>query len=127
MRGHEEASGIKYVPKELTEQWAAKDPIKNFQKYLLDKKLITLDEILTIKKGISNEIDVNWKKAVKEEAIVSSTSNELSDVFQPFDYQQINPSDKKSKIRLVDAISNSLRQSMEKYGSMVIMGHLLPR
>ena len=122
MRGHEEASGIKYVPKELTEQWAAKDPIKNFQKYLLDKKLITLDEILVIKKGISNEIDLNWKKAVKEEAIVSSTSNELSDVYQSFDYQQINPSDKKSKIRLVDAISHSLRQSMEIYGDMVLMG-----
>jgi 2-oxoisovalerate dehydrogenase E1 component len=122
MRGHEEASGIKYVPKELTEQWAAKDPIKNFQKYLLDKKLITLDEILVIKKGISNEIDINWKKAVKEEIVVSTTSNELSDVFQSFDYQQVNPSDKKSKIRLVDAISHSLRQSMEKYEDLVIMG-----
>ncbi|MFT6754723.1 MAG: 2-oxoisovalerate dehydrogenase E1 component [Urechidicola sp.] len=122
MRGHEEASGIKYVPKELTEQWAAKDPIKNFQKHLLDKKLITLDEILVIKKGISNEIDINWKKAVKEEIVVSNTSNELSDVFQSFDYQQINPSDKKSKIRLVDAISHSLRQSMEKYEDLVIMG-----
>ncbi|MFT5791945.1 MAG: 2-oxoisovalerate dehydrogenase E1 component [Saprospiraceae bacterium] len=122
MRGHEEASGIKYVPKELTEQWAAKDPIKNFQKHLLDKKLITLDEILVIKKGISNEIDINWKKAVKEEIVVSTTSNELSDVFQSFDYQQINPSDKKSKIRLVDAISHSLRQSMEKYEDLVIMG-----
>ncbi|MFT7331722.1 MAG: 2-oxoisovalerate dehydrogenase E1 component [Roseivirga sp.] len=122
MRGHEEASGIKYVPKELTEQWAAKDPIKNFQKHLLDKKLITLDEILVIKKGISNEIDINWKKAVKEEIVVSNTSNELSDVFQSFDYQQINPSDKKSKIRLVDAISHSLRQSMEKHEDLVIMG-----
>ncbi|MFT7498298.1 MAG: 2-oxoisovalerate dehydrogenase E1 component [Porticoccaceae bacterium] len=122
MRGHEEASGIKYVPKELTEQWAAKDPIKNFQKHLLDKKLITLDEILVIKKGISNEIDINWKKAVKEEIVVSTTSNELSGVFQSFDYQQINPSDKKSKIRLVDAISHSLRQSMEKYEDLVIMG-----
>ncbi|MFT4642195.1 MAG: 2-oxoisovalerate dehydrogenase E1 component [Candidatus Azotimanducaceae bacterium] len=122
MRGHEEASGIKYVPKELTEQWAAKDPIKNFQKHLLDKKLITLDEILVIKKGISNEIDINWKKAVKEEIVVSTTSNELSDVFQSFDYQQINPSDKKSNIRLVDAISHSLRQSMEKHEDLVIMG-----
>ena len=122
MRGHEEASGIKYVPKEMTEQWAAKDPIKNFQKYLLDKKLITLDEILTFKKGISNEIDLNWKKAAKEDIVVSSVSNELSDVYKPFDYNEVSPSNKKTKIRLVDAISDSLRQSMEKDDAMVIMG-----
>ena len=69
MRGHEEASGTKYVPKELVEQWAAKDPVKNFQKYLLNEELITLDEILTIKKGLSKEIDSCWKNSNEEEKI----------------------------------------------------------
>ena len=105
MRGHEEASGIKYVPKELTQEWAEKDPIKNYQKYLLDEKLITVDEILVFKKAISKEIDENWKKAVQEEIHESSIENELSDVFQNFEYQEVKPSEKKSKIRLVDAIS----------------------
>ncbi len=122
MRGHEEASGIKYVPKELTEEWAKKDPIKNFQKYLLDKKLITLDEILEFKKEYSNEIDVNLKIAFAEEPIESSVENELKDVFQEFDYQEVKPSEKKSNIRLVDAISNGLKQSMEKYDNLIIMG-----
>ena len=122
MRGHEEASGIKYVPKELTAEWAEKDPIKNYQKYLLDEKLITLDEILVFKKAISKEIDENWKGAVNEEAHESSIENELSDVFENFDYQEVKPTDKKSKIRLVDAISNGLRQSMEKYDNLIIMG-----
>ncbi|MCF6279849.1 MAG: dehydrogenase E1 component subunit alpha/beta [Flavobacteriaceae bacterium] len=122
MRGHEEASGTKYVPKELTEEWAEKDPIKNFQKYLLDKKLITLDEILTIKKGYSNEIDENLKIAFAEEPIESTVENELSDVFQNFDYQEVKSSEKKSNIRLVDAISNGLRQSMEKHDNLIIMG-----
>ena len=122
MRGHEEASGIKYVPKELTQEWAEKDPIKNYQKYLLDEKLITIDEILVFKKAISKEIDENWKKAVKEEIHESSIENELSDVFQDFEYQEVKPTEKKSKIRLVDAISNGLRQSMEKHDNMIIMG-----
>jgi 2-oxoisovalerate dehydrogenase E1 component len=122
MRGHEEASGIKYVPKELTQEWAEKDPIKNYQKYLLDEKLITVDEILVFKKAISKEIDENWKKAVQEEIHESSIENELSDVFQNFEYQEVKPSEKKSKIRLVDAISNGLRQSMEKHDNMIIMG-----
>ena len=122
MRGHEEASGIKYVPKELTQEWAEKDPIKNYQKYLLDEKLITVDEILVFKKAISKEIDENWKKAVQEEIHESSIENELSDVFQNFEYQEVKPSEKKSKIRLVDAISNGLRQSMEKHKDLILMG-----
>ncbi len=122
MRGHEEASGIKYVPKELTEEWAHKDPIKNFQKYLLDKKLITLDEILVIKKGYSKEIDTNLKIAFAEEPIESTVEDELNDVFQEFDYEEVKPSEKKSNIRLVDAISVGLKQSMEKYDNLIIMG-----
>ncbi len=35
MRGHEEASGTKYVPGELFEQWAEKDPVKNYEEFLL--------------------------------------------------------------------------------------------
>ncbi|PHR72908.1 MAG: dehydrogenase [Lutibacter sp.] len=122
MRGHEEASGIKYVPKELTEEWAKKDPLKNFQKYLLDKKLITLDKILEIKKGYSNEIDTNLKIAFAEELVESTVENELKDVFQEFDYQDVKPSEKKSNIRLVDAISVGLKQSMEKHDNLIIMG-----
>lgn len=31
MRGHEEASGVKYVPKELFDIWGEKDPVKNYE------------------------------------------------------------------------------------------------
>lgn len=122
MRGHEEASGIKYVPKELTQEWAEKDPIKNFQKYLIDKKLINVDEILEIKKGYSEEIDENLKIAFAEEPHESTVKNELKDVFQDVDFQEVKPSDKKTNIRLVDAISVGLKQSMEKHDNLIIMG-----
>lgn len=122
MRGHEEASGIKYVPKELTANWATKDPIKNFQKYLLDKKVLTLDEILTIKKTLSAEIDEHWNKAVAEENIPVNLEVELKDVYKEFDFQETLPKQSKEHIRLIDAISNGLRQSMEKYDDLIIMG-----
>ncbi len=122
MRGHEEASGIKYVPKELIETWAAKDPLKNYQKYLLDEGLISMEDILEIKKELSNIIDKNWKEANDEELINSNISNELSDVFQNFDFKIVNSNKEKENIRLVDAISQGLKQAMQRHDQLVIMG-----
>jgi len=122
IRGHEEASGTKYVPKELIEEWVAKDPVKNFQKYLLDEKLLTLDLILEIKKELSNEIDKDWKKSNDEEDIISDVTNELNDVYKQFKYQEITPNISTENIRFVDAISEGLKQSMEQHKELVIMG-----
>ncbi len=122
IRGHEEASGTKYVSKELIEDWVKKDPLKNYQKYLLDEKLLNLDKILEIKKDLSNEIDENWKIANEEEAITVNATNELNDVFKDIDYHRINSSNSVENIRLVDAISQGLKQSMERHEDLVIMG-----
>lgn len=122
IRGHEEASGTKYVPKELIEEWVQKDPIKNFQKYLLDEKVLTLDKILAIKKELSTEIDENWKIANDEVRVNSNITNELNDVYKPFNYQAVNPSNNVENIRFVDAVSQGLKQSMEQHATLVIMG-----
>lgn len=122
MRGHEEASGIKYVPKELTAAWAKKDPLKNYQKFLLDEGIITLDEILEIKKGFSNEIDENWKLANEEEVITSSSSNELNDLYQNNIYQDFKENKTTENIRLIDAISEGLKQAMQRHDNLIIMG-----
>ncbi|MCF6347462.1 MAG: dehydrogenase E1 component subunit alpha/beta [Flavobacteriaceae bacterium] len=122
IRGHEEASGTKYVPKELIEDWAKKDPLKNYQKYLLDEKLLSLDEILTIKKGLSDEIDKNWKIANDEDNIVSNVENELSDVYSITNYQEVNSNESVENIRFVDAISQGLEQAMHRHDNLVIMG-----
>ena len=122
IRGHEEASGTKYVPKELTAAWAKKDPINNFQKYLLDEGFLTRDEILVIKKALSTEIDKNWKKANAEELIISNVTDELDNVYKESNYQDITPNGTKENIRLVDAISQGLKQAMEQHDDLVIMG-----
>jgi len=122
IRGHEEASGTKYVPKELIEDWVKKDPLKNYQKYLLDEKLLSLDKILEIKKEISAEIDKHWKLANDEENIISNIENELSDVYSSFNFQEVKAKDSIESIRFVDAISQGLKQAMQHHNNLVIMG-----
>ena len=122
MRGHEEASGTKYVPKALMDQWKKMDPIDNFEVYLLNQELITSLEIENIKKEIKKEIDVAWIKADQEPVIRASIQNELSDVYREFNPDIIPPTENKSEKRLIDAISDSLRESMYKHDNLVIMG-----
>ena len=122
IRGHEEASGTKYVPKELVEQWAEKDPVKNFQKYLINEGLIAVDDILTIKKELSKEIESCWKNSNEEEKIEPNLIIELNDVYKEFKYQEIRSKNKIKNIRFVDAVSEGLKQSMERHDDLVIMG-----
>ncbi|TDI68592.1 MAG: dehydrogenase, partial [Bacteroidetes bacterium] len=122
MRGHEEASGTKYVPKKLMDEWASKDPLSNFENYLLEEGILSETKVETFKAEIKNEINENLNIAFAEEAISSTTSNELNDVFQDFEYQDFEDDSKKENIRFVDAISQGLRQSMERHDNSMIMG-----
>lgn len=122
MRGHEEASGTKYVPKELIEEWAAKDPLVNFENYLLSEGLLSEKKTETYKIEIKNEIDKNLEIAFSEAAIIPEESVELGDVFQKFNYQEVTPSNSTKELRLIDAISLGLKQSMERYENLIILG-----
>ncbi|WP_369996141.1 thiamine pyrophosphate-dependent enzyme [Winogradskyella sp.] len=121
-RGHEEASGTKYVPQELMNEWEAKDPIENYRSYLFSKKILSaeLDDQFTSE--IKAEIDAALETAYAEKAIVPSETIELNDVYKPFDYQNVKPNSEVNELRLIDAISEGLRQSMEKHKDLVIMG-----
>ncbi|NNM22149.1 MAG: dehydrogenase [Flavobacteriaceae bacterium] len=122
MRGHEEASGTKYVPEELMEAWAQKDPIANYEAYLLEKNWITEQEINKIKEEIKKEIDTNLELAFGEEDTTSDSINELDNVYQEFVYQEVKPNTEIENIRFVDAISQGLMQSMERHENSVILG-----
>tara|TARA_R110002051_G_scaffold325867_1_gene432588 strand:+ start:126600 stop:128576 length:1977 start_codon:yes stop_codon:yes gene_type:complete len=122
MRGHEEASGTKYVPQELLDTWEEKDPIRNYEAYLIKEKLITQNDIKNIKAEIQTEIDENLQLAFAEEEVSSTTEVELNDVYKPFSYEEILPTSKTKNIRFVDAISEGLKQSMEKHENLVLMG-----
>ena len=122
MRGHEEASGTKYVPEKLMAEWEAKDPISNFRNYLIDKKILSEAKNEAITNKIKQEIDEALELAYAEEPIVPNESNELNDVYKPYDYQAITPNSVSKEIRLIDAISDGLRQSMQKHKDLVLMG-----
>ena len=122
MRGHEEASGTKYVPQDLLDQWAAKDPLENYLEYLHNEKILSEEEEVTYKKEIIHEIDDNLKLAFAENEIEVNTSKELNNVYKEAVLEEVTPSSVVNNIRLVDAISDGLRQSMEKHENLVIMG-----
>ena len=122
MRGHEEASGTKYVPDELMEQWEKLDPIDNFETFLLNEKVLTQSAIEDFKKEIKSEINSAWEETESESKIQSSAEKELADMYKEYTAQIISPSQNKSEKRLVDAVSDGLRQSMQKHDNLIIMG-----
>jgi len=122
IRGHEEASGTKYVPQELMEEWAAKDPVENYRNYLKEKNILSDDFDTALRSEIKNEIDDNLALANAEPEIEASYDKELNDVYKSFEFQEVTHSTEIENIRFIDAISSSLRQSMERYDNLVIMG-----
>jgi len=128
MRGHEEASGTKYVPKKLMDEWAKKDPVENFEKYLLAEKVIDAKYGETLRKKIKKEIEAGLSEAFQETLPVPDTELELNDVYAPFNQSLISPLSSgegpgvRSEKRFIDAISDGLRQSMERHPNLVLMG-----
>lgn len=122
MRGHEEASGTKYVPQDLLDAWAAKDPLENYVTFLKAEGILTDAMEEEFKTTYLNEINENLDITFAEETIPVELSNELNDVYKPFDYQHTEKNIKTEELRLIDAISEGLKQSMERYDNLVIMG-----
>jgi 2-oxoisovalerate dehydrogenase E1 component len=132
MRGHEEASGVKYVPKELMEAWSRKDPIKNYEQYLVSEGVINEMQVAEIKNEIKDQIEQDLAKAMEPTPFAISVEDEMADVFAPSletnvqvyqdvfaNRDSIGPFQQK---RFIEAISDALMQTMERYPEMVIMG-----
>ena len=124
MRGHEEASGTKYVPAELFTQWAEKDPVTNFEEYLLGENILTEDLIRQIKLIFKLEIEKDIEQVFAEEEIVANAEVETSDMYYPSvpPASGLPSAGGKTDKRYLDAISDALRQGMQKYPNLVIMG-----
>jgi len=123
MRGHEEASGTKYVPAALFEEWGQKDPIKKYEQFLLNERVFTEMDIATVRNEIKQYIDEELALANEAEEMIVDTAFELNDVYAkretpaiPFTNGPVR------EARLIDAISEGLQQSMQQHSDMVIMG-----
>ena len=122
MRGHEEASGTKYVPQELMDMWTVKDPVENYRKYLTENGVLTEEFDSAIRTEIKKDIDDSLAVANAEPEIEASYEEELNDVYKPYTFELFKPNAETENIRFIDAISASLRQSMERHENSVIMG-----
>ncbi len=123
VRGHEEASGTKYYPDGIIDTWEKKDPVTNYEAFLLQEGVLTEDKIKEIRAGIKQEINDGLDVAYGKPEVVASTEKEYNHLYAPFNNEPIAPaSDKTSEKRFIDAISDGLRQSMERHDNLVLMG-----
>lgn len=123
MRGHEEASGTKYVPKKLMEDWAQKDPIHNYEQFLVEQKILDENQIESIRKGFKKDIEDGLKIAFDTSPVEADYNFEIADVYAPHTSLTKAPYNSETKeMRFVDAISDGLSLAMEKYDNLVLMG-----
>ena len=122
MRGHEESSGTKYYPEGLQDEWKKKDPISNFELYLLEQGILTKESIEEIKKTFKNEIQAGFDTANAEDAIIPNIEVELADIYAPFKQEVQKPNGPLVEKRFIDAIQDALIQSMERYPDLILMG-----
>jgi 2-oxoisovalerate dehydrogenase E1 component len=122
MRGHEEASGTKYVPEEMMKEWATKDPVDNYRMFLLDEGVLTEEYDDTLRAEIKQEIDEQLAIANTEPEIVPTYSGELNDVYAPFEYEEVKSKSETRNIRFIDAIRSGLEQSLQQHYHLILMG-----
>ena len=123
MRGHEEASGVKYVPKELFEEWGKKDPVLNFEQFLKESGILDDASIAATRDDIQHEIEQGLNAGFESPKIVPDTAEEIADVYAPFEPIALQPmSVRTSEKKFINAISDGLKQAMERHSNLVLMG-----
>lgn len=122
MRGHEEASGTKYVPQELFDEWSKKDPLRNFEEYLLEQNVLTENSITEIRSAFKKQIDSEVETAFNEQEPAANAQHELSDMYYPYEATFHPASNASSEKRYLDAISDGLREGMKRHSNLVLMG-----
>ena len=128
MRGHEEASGIKYVPKELMAAWEKKDPVTNFEQWLMGQGILTETARDASHQAIKQEIADAVETAFSEEPVEADLATELNDVHaRPIVLgdrgpAQVEAAPEGKEMRFIDAITDGMRESMKRYENLVLMG-----
>ncbi|MDQ2753385.1 MAG: thiamine pyrophosphate-dependent enzyme, partial [Bacteroidota bacterium] len=135
MRGHEEASGTKYVPPHLFDEWKKKDPISNYETFLLSEDIIRQQEVEDVKKSIKNYIEEELQLSNNTSPVQPDSEEEIRDVYASSavnycrptaqvinDVFSIKTNQPTTDKRFVDAIKDGLYQSMQQHKNLVLMG-----
>ena len=122
MRGHEEASGTKYYPEGLQQQWEPKDPVSTYEAFLLQENIVNQATIDQIKQGFKEEIQSAFDVANAAPKIIPDLQQEYTDVYAPHTHVAVEPTDNGQEMRFIDAIQDGLRSAMQKHPELVLMG-----
>ena len=127
MRGHEEASGVKYVPKNLFDLWGERDPIKNYEDYLIEHSILSQEQVLLIRNEIKETIDSDLHQVMETTPFIPSVEREINDVFAPFSSNNIPTLESLhapviQHKRFIESISDAMRSAMLRHPEMIIMG-----
>ncbi|MDQ1141328.1 alpha-ketoacid dehydrogenase subunit alpha/beta [Pedobacter agri] len=122
MRGHEEASGTKYVPQELFDEWEKKDPLSNYENFLIEQQILTADSIIDIRAKIKKDIELEVEEAFDEPEPEVDASQEEYDMYFPYEQEVVEPNQASTEKRYLDAITDGLDLAMQKYPNLVLMG-----
>ncbi len=122
MRGHEEASGTKYYPEGLQQQWEPKDPVSTYEAFLLQENIVNQATIDQIKQGFKEEIQSAFDAANAAPKIIPDLQQEYADIYAPHTHEAIEPTDNGQEMRFIDAIQDGLRSAMQKHPELVLMG-----
>jgi 2-oxoisovalerate dehydrogenase E1 component len=122
IRGHEEASGTKYYPDGVIEEWSKKDPVENFENWMISAGFVSASDAEAKKEEIKLRINTALKKVYALPEITPDLEEELSDVYCPFEQPAVQPQGEMKKMRFIDAIQDGLRESMRKHDKLVLMG-----
>ncbi len=124
MRGHEEASGIKYVPQELLEDWAKRDPVNNFEGWLLSQGVLDQGGVDRLREDVRQYIETELNAASGPVVVTLDPEKELADVYAPAEEGTATPTEPGHgpEKRFVDAISEALEQSMQREDRLILMG-----
>ncbi|MBE7177272.1 MAG: dehydrogenase [Mucilaginibacter polytrichastri] len=125
MRGHEEASGTKYVPPQLFDEWSARDPVTSFESWLVAQELLGSHEFYHLQQEMKQEIDRDIESAFHDPEVRADEKQELSDVFAPFSPMPFSPpktEQETTPLRYIDAISSGMDMAMQRWPKLVLMG-----
>lgn len=122
MRGHEEASGTKYVPQELLDEWEKKDPLSNYEGYLIEQGVLTSDSIIELKIQVKRDIELEVEEAFNQDEPIANADQQEADMYFPYTQQVSQPDSSSTEKRYLDAITDGLDLAMQKYPNLVLMG-----
>lgn len=122
LRGHEEASGTKYVPKELMAHWKQKDPLDNFERFLIQEGILDAEKINKIRATIKQEIETGLQLAAEQPEVEADLDKETKAIYAPFESTPHLPGSKTTEMRFIDSITDALHIAMKRYENLVLMG-----